>query len=59
VPLHDEPPHFGFVAQSELVVADLVIMRGFINAGDEQKFIQLTEHLENATVTLSSPGGEA
>jgi hypothetical protein len=35
-------------------------MRGFINAGDEQKFIQLTEHhLENATVTLSSPGGEA
>jgi hypothetical protein len=34
-------------------------MRGFINAGDEQKFIQLTEYLENATVTLSSPGGEA
>jgi hypothetical protein len=34
-------------------------MRGFINAGDEQKFIQLIEHLENATVTLSSPGSEA
>jgi hypothetical protein len=26
VPLHDEPPHFGFGAQSELVVPPVVIV---------------------------------